>query len=452
MDLIYSASWATIIAMSGTSANTGLPRVMPSKRSTPPKQLECALGSITLRSAMPNLQTQAISSPWAKRAWTYQESICSNRSLWFTPDQVYFECHTVTCCEALDESESIYHNLSLKEHEAISSGTVCNGLIDDALGQRFMRTPLPAMDKRLFAKHYFASYCDLVEVYSKRRMTFPSDGLNACNGVLRHLTRKLLANKEYSQLENEYFWGLPQRNFTSSLLWSHVGTENADRRVGFPSWSWVGWQGEVLYASARRSYNSSDRYHNRYDSLRAWRWQDGKFEKVSDEHCPTSTLSPYISTPSEMPFSEQHMMQTLFLKSRVLRLHDTQWRLHYCDGADYILHLTIHGSEFVVGCFNKPTADLLLKTSKSLESYGLVEVHEIFSERLFSWVLDFLLVEWIREVDSVYINTTKDMSMSGKLARRVGTVRLRLENQESSTWKRWLELSQQYMRTEFVLL
>jgi hypothetical protein len=46
-------------------------------------------------------------SKWMTRGWKYQEAILSLRRLFFTDELAYFECDSMTCCEALEESPKI---------------------------------------------------------------------------------------------------------------------------------------------------------------------------------------------------------------------------------------------------------------------------------------------------------------------------------------------------------
>lgn len=83
--------------------------------------------------------------------------------------------------------------------------------------------------------------------YTSRQMTQDRDSLNACLGMLSYVRR--MAGLQ------EFVWGLPLRDFPLSLMWNHSvssGTGNIKpkpprRRAAFPSWSFVGWQGEATY-------------------------------------------------------------------------------------------------------------------------------------------------------------------------------------------------------------
>lgn len=70
-------------------------------------------------------------------------------------------------------------------------------------------------------------------------MTNESDSLNAFRGILTALKRQLFPEG--------FVHGLPLRSHTSSLAWMHSRAVTPKRRAEFPSWSWTGWEGEVVY-------------------------------------------------------------------------------------------------------------------------------------------------------------------------------------------------------------
>ncbi|PMD37141.1 HET-domain-containing protein, partial [Hyaloscypha variabilis F] len=96
---IYRGAWITIIALSGTSANSGFSRF---SRETYFPQLCCRIKGKTLIGLMPTLSQQIWKSPWGRRAWTLQEGLLSPRCLYVSDHQIYFDCSSMQCCESLD--------------------------------------------------------------------------------------------------------------------------------------------------------------------------------------------------------------------------------------------------------------------------------------------------------------------------------------------------------------
>lgn len=92
----------------------------------------------------------------------------------------------------------------------------------------------------------------LINQYSNRNLTYQSDASDAITGLLRRVMRVS---------EVRFQWGLPERRFGEILAswWTDVSREGVRRtdtcrvyckdgsthQAPFPSWSWLGWQGEV---------------------------------------------------------------------------------------------------------------------------------------------------------------------------------------------------------------
>jgi hypothetical protein len=75
----------------------------------------------------------------------------------------------------------------------------------------------------------------LVDNYSRRKLSFPSDSLNAISGV-------------FAVLSKSFGWrfraGLPDHLIDHALLW-RPGDSRHIRNFGFPSWTWAGWSGRI---------------------------------------------------------------------------------------------------------------------------------------------------------------------------------------------------------------
>lgn len=98
MDLYYSRAALTIIAASGDDAQFGLPGVGKQLRIQQPS---IAVNGITWVSGSRNMQAPIRASKWMTRGWTYHEEHFSRRRLYFTNEQVLFECNTCKRCESM---------------------------------------------------------------------------------------------------------------------------------------------------------------------------------------------------------------------------------------------------------------------------------------------------------------------------------------------------------------
>jgi hypothetical protein len=100
--------------------------------------------------------------------------------------------------------------------------------------------------------------CYHIEHYTHRTLTYPSDILNALDGLFSSIAQV-----------SKQFWGIPinaagydlsrlSKNEELSLLtlhdilaygltWHEDGSIPAERRSGFPSWSWSGWMNPIMW-------------------------------------------------------------------------------------------------------------------------------------------------------------------------------------------------------------
>lgn len=218
---IYRGSYATIIALSGTSANSGLPRLGPNGHMH--SQVRCSIDGTRLVGLMPTLTQQIWVSPWGSRAWTLQEASLSPRCLYVSDHQLYFECNAMQCCESLNQTNSWAHNLRRDSFPARE------GWLAAQLGAGCLRNPVDEPSLQLL--HYGAK----LALYSYRSMTNDVDGLNALSGILQHL--------KIWYYHEGFHYGLPKEDFQWGLLWRSQSP--LKRRAGFPTWSWAGWKGAI---------------------------------------------------------------------------------------------------------------------------------------------------------------------------------------------------------------
>jgi hypothetical protein len=75
--------------------------------------------------------------------------------------------------------------------------------------------------------------------YTRRHMRNEDDSVNGFLGILSAMERRLFPAG--------FICGLPLRSHPQSLAWMHDRRYLPKLRRAFPSWSWVGWEGEVLF-------------------------------------------------------------------------------------------------------------------------------------------------------------------------------------------------------------
>lgn len=245
MDLVYQAADLTIVAAAGNDADAGLPGVLDTPRN---QQLVVEMGDISIVSSMPHPHRTITESKWSTRAWTFQEAVLSRRRLVFTPDQMYFECNAMNCCESLLENRQLLHSKPKDRakwycHSGIFSGQSKNPF-----------RALPKSDLEPCAPMLQA----LIEQYTTRQLTFEQDPLNAFMGIFKRFCKPFV-RVGYVELMNNHIWGLPfscKRLLGSlgdteiGLFWHYKldGDSTPTRRKAFPSWSWARWSGAIAFA------------------------------------------------------------------------------------------------------------------------------------------------------------------------------------------------------------
>ncbi|KAK3167649.1 hypothetical protein OEA41_010776 [Lepraria neglecta] len=157
MDKVYRNAVLTIVACHGSDAESGLPGIQPASRST--KQIITEVEGRTLLSYTPDRWRAKRECKWETRGWTYQEKRLSNRLLYVTTHQVYFECK-----DACEFCEEIAQELNVTP---------------SSNGNPYLR--------RLYApnEESFGAYTKIVAQFSTRKVSNPADGLNAVLGILK---------------------------------------------------------------------------------------------------------------------------------------------------------------------------------------------------------------------------------------------------------------------------
>ncbi|KAK3402786.1 heterokaryon incompatibility protein-domain-containing protein [Sordaria brevicollis] len=237
MGSIYACSTLTIIAAAGDDAEHGLPGVTSRPRIP---QLSVDLGDFSVvEFHSPRYDIE--SSTWSTRGWTYQEAQLARRRLVFTDNQVYFQCQERYCAEGLTGKHT---SAPWTAFPWPDSGRYC-GVV----------------------------WCRIIE-FSKRRLTFDRDALEAISGILAKYyedhglkdgvgffcglpilphkassvnssARGLLCEK-CRESRSEGFGGT--ECLVRSLLWKDYWDYATDvpsetpRRTMFPSWTWAGWK------------------------------------------------------------------------------------------------------------------------------------------------------------------------------------------------------------------
>ncbi|KAI1741354.1 HET-domain-containing protein [Xylaria scruposa] len=212
MDLIYENAELTIIAAHGHDANAGLPGVREGTRLSPRFEAEIIPG-VALSGYLP-VDQRMKQSMYSSRAWTFQEELLSSRTLFFIDELVYFRCRSTTLFELFRPS--------------------LDRRITKIDGYNDIASMLPTAGDMFTRVLDFES---LILYYTRRSLTNQEDVLNAVEGILQRLSRKM---------KWRFLVGLPTACFDYFIIFRRHGMA-LYRRPTFPSYSWAGWKGPLTH-------------------------------------------------------------------------------------------------------------------------------------------------------------------------------------------------------------
>jgi hypothetical protein len=236
MDVVYSHALLTIAAIDGKDANDPLPGVQPTSR-LPIRRIE-SIQDATFISDPPPLQRFLTGSIYETRGWTYQERCFSRRTLFFSHQQVYFQCQKYVRSESHPQEKAFWS----------ASNRINKIRLRGSWNINLSSFSLTSHDK-IPIEHWTEGlpvYQDLVEAYSRRKLTFTTDVVNAFAG--------------FSSIFEECCGGtvvsaMPVSTLSSALMWVAMPGTRRRKHKGtavFPSWCWTGWEGSVKYPAIMR--------------------------------------------------------------------------------------------------------------------------------------------------------------------------------------------------------
>jgi hypothetical protein len=244
MDAIYNSAIVTLVAASSIDAESGLPGMRPySRLSSDTCYSTCSYNdqSVHIYCSVSRNPDQRISRlKYMSRGWTFQELLISNRLIIFTDYETIFKSPETLYKDPKNSRPNTRRFIQMEDDKVMGDQLV-------TLPDIFM---LPGPDTPHGRDEQFKIYASLVNEYSGRHLTFATDGLNAFAGIIAALER---------EFQTSFTNGLPERMLDLALLWIPFRTSSErespgrrlvrQRRHQFPSWSWVGWEGQAAYFS-----------------------------------------------------------------------------------------------------------------------------------------------------------------------------------------------------------
>jgi len=178
MDIIYSKAIFTIAAIDGSDAEAGLPGIRPGTRNLRCQPFNSHHALITERF---DLQTIYDLSPWAQRGWTFQESILSQRIVYFSRWGLWYQC--------LSDLRGDYANDILSAASRDREGFESPFSFNPTYSMLPEMTVATLSNVPQMSSYLFESYARLVRDYTLRQLTHQSDKLNAFAGVASRWAR-----------------------------------------------------------------------------------------------------------------------------------------------------------------------------------------------------------------------------------------------------------------------
>jgi len=217
------------------------------------------------------------SYPLLRRAWVLQEQVLSPRTLHFLRNEVAWECSTARTCECggwltlEDEPELMFTQGKSPQLQEFSLPSKRKGL-SEILG--LSRAP-KRVDLDKFHK--------LIEHYTKRAITMPTDRLPACAAVAKEyhpiITGNYLAGHWEAAMPLDLLW----HNSTSARLQKPIGSkgEFTGRPAKYiaPTWSWASINSTVSWDDGLDPH--------KYSKLRP-------IAKVVEANCQPEYNDPYL--------------------------------------------------------------------------------------------------------------------------------------------------------------
>ncbi|EGZ68528.1 HET-domain-containing protein [Neurospora tetrasperma FGSC 2509] len=229
---IYKNAVFTIVAAAGGNSGSGLagirtPRTVIQRKvqvkQAGPQKMPLWLISTAMPRVVSSYQLYTSGLPWQTRGWTLQEKALSRRVFVFTDEQLFWSCRR---CHRWEETDTETKLAFLSWH------------------------PMTMTEADVTPSRIWTSLWTLITDFSTRHLSLDGDAQDAFSAILR----------EYTELTGyQFLWGLPvsKLQFSHALCWQANGplvrreclttlpTTSLQVKVPFPSWSWLGWKGDI---------------------------------------------------------------------------------------------------------------------------------------------------------------------------------------------------------------
>ncbi|KAL9603231.1 MAG: hypothetical protein Q9219_001250 [cf. Caloplaca sp. 3 TL-2023] len=221
----YRSAYLVLSAVDSPDVRDGFLHPRPNINLT----VSSADGSLRIRAQPPSHKQVFRNAALNKRGWALQERMLSSRILHYSKNELFWECLSCTAREGSSRTNGYRVN---------------SEIIVDSDGED-LKASLHNTGKDPFALEdgSFSLWHRIVKLYTRRTFSYPSDKLAAVSGLAA-----VIADKEKAQFR----FGLYEQDI-HGLSWTKVTnhdnrwTSPSKRLQGFPTWSWLSWDGPVNY-------------------------------------------------------------------------------------------------------------------------------------------------------------------------------------------------------------
>jgi hypothetical protein len=260
MARIYTNAMLCIIAATDEPLNSGI-RGASVPREWATQRVTNVAPGLAIGVTQSNIYKILSQTKWATRGWTYQEHMLSRRSLIFTNSEILFHCGTETHRE--------YSSSTWRETGVVNWGDSNSDFDRSIIATTYLRYMafMPENGTLRERKSFLTDYEMCAMEYSRRKISYDSDALNAFAGMIglwsRYTRTEMVYGHPQSILLESLFWSpvrkwgaavaLRRRLTSESLPSSQIVTEplfssiETSVRPQFPSWSWAAWEGGVEF-------------------------------------------------------------------------------------------------------------------------------------------------------------------------------------------------------------
>ncbi|RYP69876.1 hypothetical protein DL771_005819 [Monosporascus sp. 5C6A] len=250
MDDVYNTATLTIIAAAGSDADAGLRGISPRTGCLiePAKITNASEGTtLNLSICLPSLCEEVRRSTWNTRGWTFQEQCLSQRCLYFTAEETFFNCTEVQWREGYNYGEQKCQDFDVQVRTGPPWWNMKLRKDLDPTPYQYLGDANKGLD--------IQNYQRAVQDYSRKNLTFPQDILNAFEGIFNRFKRP----GDTSELNIRQTQGIPAHFLFQGILW--FPSDDCQKRFCKPSqpgglseqfstWSWTSWIGPVEFVFA----------------------------------------------------------------------------------------------------------------------------------------------------------------------------------------------------------